>query len=131
MKLKITIEDKTYDVEVEAIEPETTVRSNGSHMLEPAALKMPIDVRTAPAPAQSLVDEEKVCRSPISGVVVSVKAQPGQNIQNGDVLLVLEAMKMETNITAPRDGKVSRVTVQAGDAVQNGQVVVEFEAWKI
>ena len=52
---------------------------------------------------------------------------PGQAIQVGDILLVLEAMKMETNITAPLKGKVTAVKAAAGDSVQVGQVVVEFE----
>ena len=56
-----------------------------------------------------------------------VAAQPGQSLQTGDVLLVLEAMKMETNITAPKPGKVSAIPVAQGDSVQAGQVVVEFE----
>jgi methylmalonyl-CoA carboxyltransferase small subunit len=73
------------------------------------------------------VNEAKVCRSPISGVVVKLAAQPGQSIQPGDILMVLEAMKMETNITAPIAGKISKINVNAGDGVQGGQVLVEFE----
>jgi methylmalonyl-CoA carboxyltransferase small subunit len=73
------------------------------------------------------VHEDKVCRSPIAGIVVKVTAQPGQSIQTGDTLLVLEAMKMETNITAPVSGKVLKINVGQGDAVQGGQVLVEFE----
>jgi methylmalonyl-CoA carboxyltransferase small subunit len=59
--------------------------------------------------------------------VVKAAAQPGQQIQVGDTLLVLEAMKMETNITAPIAGKVAKVNVNVGDSVQGGQVLVEFE----
>jgi methylmalonyl-CoA carboxyltransferase small subunit len=59
--------------------------------------------------------------------VVRVMAHAGQSIQVGDVLLVLEAMKMETNITAPVSGKLAAVKVNAGESVQSGQVVVEFE----
>jgi biotin carboxyl carrier protein len=58
---------------------------------------------------------------------VRVMAHAGQSIQVGDVLLVLEAMKMETNITAPVSGKLAAVKVSAGESVQSGQVVVEFE----
>jgi methylmalonyl-CoA carboxyltransferase small subunit len=72
-------------------------------------------------------DESKVCRSPISGVVVRFTAQVGQTSQANDVLLVLEAMKVETVITSPVAGKVAKVNVTAGDAVQSGQVLVEFE----
>ena len=71
--------------------------------------------------------EDKVCRSPVSGLVASVIAQPGQTLQVGDGLLVLEAMKMETQVTASAAGKVAAIKVKAGDSVQAGQVLVEFE----
>jgi methylmalonyl-CoA carboxyltransferase small subunit len=74
-----------------------------------------------------VANEDKVCRSPISGIVVKVASQPGQQIQTGDTLLVLEAMKMETNITAPVAGKIAKINVNQGDGVQSGQVLVEFE----
>src|SRR5436853_99874 len=86
---------------------------------QPAA-GTPPPPRPGPAPA---ADESKVCRSPIAGVVVRVSAQVGQAIQANDVLLVLEAMKMETVITSPLAGKVAQVNVRAGDAVQGGQVL--------
>jgi methylmalonyl-CoA carboxyltransferase small subunit len=60
-------------------------------------------------------------------VVVRVAVQAGQTIQVNDVLLVLEAMKMETVITSPVAGKVARVHVNPGDAVQSEQVLVELE----
>ena len=59
--------------------------------------------------------------------MIRVAAQVGQSLQTGDVLLVLEAMKMETNITAPGPGKIAAIPVKEGDSVQSGQVVVEFE----
>ena len=68
-----------------------------------------------------------VCRSPMAGVVVKINVQVGQQLQENDLLMVLEAMKMETNITAPMAGKVKAVTVSPGDAVTVDQVVVEFE----
>ena len=61
-----------------------------------------------------------ICRSPFSGTVSKISAQAGQTIQVNDVLLVLEAMKMETVITAPIAGKVTKVNVNVGDAVQQG-----------
>ncbi len=56
-----------------------------------------------------------------------IAAQVGQQIQVGDGVLVLEAMKMETDITAPAAGSVRAVNVQVGDSVTGGQVLVEFE----
>jgi methylmalonyl-CoA carboxyltransferase small subunit len=75
----------------------------------------------------AVADESKVCRSPVAGVVVRVNAQVGQQIQANDPLLVLEAMKMETNITAPVAGKIKAINANVGDGVQVGQVLVEFE----
>jgi methylmalonyl-CoA carboxyltransferase small subunit len=58
---------------------------------------------------------------------VKVLAQVGQSIQANDILVVLEAMKMETTITSPVAGKIAKVNVAVGDPVKGGQVVVEFE----
>jgi len=88
----------------------------------------PVPAARAQAPAaEENVDEEKVCRSPVAGVVIKVNVEPGQAIQADELLMVLEAMKMETNVTAPGAGKVKEVKVAAGDAVKVNQIVVEFE----
>jgi methylmalonyl-CoA carboxyltransferase small subunit len=60
-------------------------------------------------------------------VVIKVNVQPGQPIQANDLLVVLEAMKMETNVTAAVAGKVKNVRVAQGDPVKVNQVVIEFE----
>jgi methylmalonyl-CoA carboxyltransferase small subunit len=125
VKLKITVDGKIYEVEVEASEPEPApVASPLPPVRLPATAMVP---PPAPAAAQPVADEGKVCRSPISGTVVRVTAQPGQAMQVGDILLVLEAMKMETNITAPVAAKVARLGAAVGEAVKTGQVLVEFE----
>jgi methylmalonyl-CoA carboxyltransferase small subunit len=82
---------------------------------------------TGTTKSTEVVDESKVCRSPFAGTVSRIAAQVGQTIQVNDVLMVLEAMKMETMITAPVSGKVARIDVKVGDAVQQGQLLVEFE----
>lgn len=126
MKLNITIDEKTYEVEVEAAEPASPAPPawNGVNLGS-----VPVRTVAPPPPAPTAApsaNEDKVCRSPVSGIVVRVAAQVGQTIQPGDLLLVLEAMKMETNITAPAAGKVAAIPLQQGDSVQAGQVVVEF-----
>jgi len=129
LKLKITVDGKVYEVDVEVAEPEPPqpgyVPPAGAQQAKVAATG-PAAASAMPGPAP-VADESKVCRSPISGVVVLVSAQVGQAIQVNDVLLVLEAMKMETVITSPISGKVDKVNAKAGDAVQTGQVLVEFE----
>ena len=133
MKLKITVDGKTYEVDVEVAPPEHPIYGVGGYFpMSPARVPAPAPAAAPPAMAAGgdsgvPVNEEKVCRSPISGIVVRVTAQVGQQIQVGDGVLVLEAMKMETDITAPVAGKVSTINVAVGDSVKGGQVLVEFE----
>ncbi|WEN41676.1 Methylmalonyl-CoA carboxyltransferase 1.3S subunit [Thauera sp. GDN1] len=129
MKLRITLNDKTFEVEVEAAEADTTTLPP-AYPIGSAVLSGSV-ASTPPAPSSvaydPAVDEAKVCRSPVSGIVVRLIAQRGQSLQVGDPLMVLEAMKMETNITAPIAGRIAALSVAEGDNVQSGQVVVEFE----
>lgn len=129
MRLNITIDERTFEVDVEAAEPESPVLpySVSGLSMGSAALRVPAAAAARPASAAPVANEDKVCRSPVSGIVVRVAAQVGQSLQKGDILLVLEAMKMETNITAPGPGKIAAIRVNQGEGVQSGQVVVEFE----
>ncbi len=138
MKLNITVDGKAYEVEVEVPQEEQYgPRALGGY-IPPYAPTSAVTLPSAPVPtpiptkpnghaAEGPVDEDKVCRSPIAGVVIKVNAQEGQELQVDDLMMVLEAMKMETNVTAPVAGKVKKVNVDPGDAVQVGQVLVEFE----
>jgi methylmalonyl-CoA carboxyltransferase small subunit len=130
LKLKITVDGKLYEVDVEVFEPEQApigYYAPSGHARVPAAAPVAAPLPAAGKAGAPVADESKVCRSPFSGTVSKVSAQPGQTIQVNDVLLVLEAMKMETVITAPIAGKVAKINFNVGDAVQQGQVLVEFE----
>jgi methylmalonyl-CoA carboxyltransferase small subunit len=129
VKLKVTVDGKTYEVDVEATEPE---QPRPGYVPPAAQVRIPAAPSAAAPPAagqprETVADESKVCRSPIAGVVVRISAQLGQQIQANDVLMVLEAMKMETSITSPVSGKIARVNLNAGDGVQGGQVLIEFD----
>jgi biotin carboxyl carrier protein len=132
LKLKITVDGKLYEVDVEVFEPES---AHPGYFLGPGHARVPAGSPVIPtlppspvtAGPSPVANESKVCRSPFAGAVTKVSVQAGQTIQVNDVLLILEAMKMETVITAPIAGKASRVNVNEGDAVQQGQVLVEFE----
>ncbi|HOL70219.1 MAG TPA: biotin/lipoyl-binding protein [Bryobacteraceae bacterium] len=132
MRLKITIDGKAYEVDVEVSEEE---RRAGVPVYYPprpttalrSAPATPPPLGGGTAPAHDVADESKVCRAPVAGIVVRVNTHPGQQIQVNDPLLVLEAMKMETNITSPVAGTVKAVNANLGDAVKPGQVLVEFE----
>lgn len=131
MQLTLTIDGKKYLVDVEVEEGEE-VRQPGSFPEPVSTLKAaPPPPPTPAAPQQSAppVDagNEKICRSPIAGVVFKIVAQEGQQLQADDLLVVLEAMKMETNITAHMSGKVKKILVALGEAVKPGQAIAEFE----
>ena len=121
--MKITVDGETYEVDVEAVQPEAAPAPPREYVTQPAPIRVP----AAPSRPTAPTNEEKVCRSPIAGVAVRIAVQPGQTLQVGDILLVLEAMKMETNITSPVAGKIAAIKVAQGDAVQAGEVVAEFE----
>jgi methylmalonyl-CoA carboxyltransferase small subunit len=130
VRLKITIDNRTYDVDVEVSEEERQVGGRAYYASRPSTA-----VRSAPAPLAAsggaapapAADESKVCRAPVACIVVRINTHEGQQIQENDPLLVLEAMKMETNITSPVSGKVKTIGTGVGDAVQPGQILVEFE----
>ena len=128
MKLKITVDGRVYEAEVEVLEPEQPhpgyVPPAGQTRVHAAGPVAAPPVQSSRAP---VADESKVCRSPFAGVVSRVSVQVGQSIQVNDVLMVLEAMKMETVITAPTAGKVAKINANVGGAVQQGQVLVELE----
>ena len=68
------------------------------------------------------------CGSPVSGLVVSVTAKVGDPVEPGDLVVMLEAMKMQTRVTAPPDAtKVKAIRVSRGEAVKLSQILVEFE----
>src|SRR5208282_4313457 len=71
--------------------------------------------------------DEKLCHSPVMGLVIKVNVAPGQAVEAGALMVVLEAMKMETNLTAPRAATVKSVHVKPGDPVKVKQLLMEFE----
>ncbi len=129
MKLQIGIDGKNYEVDVEVLEEDSTIRTLGPASRQVVAPKPPVSASPKPTHrgSDTLPDNSKVCRSPVAGVVLRLSVQPGQTVQANDPLLVLEAMKMETNLTAPSAGIVKSLLAQPGDAVKVGQVLVELE----
>ena len=129
MKLKIGIDGNEYVVDIEVLEDDNVAPVYVAPHGQPTTVQ-PVTVAipgAEAAPADANVDESKVCRSPVAGVVVKLNVQPGQTLQTNDLMMVLEAMKMETNITAPVAGKIKKITVAHGDGVKVNQVLVEFE----
>ena len=130
LKLQIGIDGKSYEVDVEVLEDDATPRplSYAPRPAQSAAPAAPVASASAPAAAVESAAEDKLLRSPVTGIVIKVNVEPGQVVKANDLVVVLEAMKMETNVSAHGAGKVKNVRVAAGDSVKVGQVIVEFEA---
>ena len=122
MKLQITIDGKAYAVDVEVLEDdEEAAPSYGTHPVAHATDSHVL------GHADTWDSERKICRSPVMGLVIKVNVEQGQAVQAGELVVVLEAMKMETNVTAPRAGIVKSVHVKPGDPVKVNQLMMEME----
>ena len=129
MRLRITIEGKTYEAEVEILEDEESEHPYVPYTPAPASYTPP-PISLPPSPVTTMDtsgDGAKVYRSPVTGLVIQVNVEPGQQVQSNDVLMVLEAMKMENQVTAIHAGTVKSVNVVPGNSVKVHQVLLEFE----
>jgi len=130
MKLQISIDGQTYEVEVEVAENDCLPQMQDNRPTPASATIQSTVLRTPSKPGSALDPdnhEAKLCRSPLAGIVVHVPVAPGQQLQVNDLMVVLEAMKMETAITAPVEGKLKSVNVAPGESVKANQVLVEFD----
>jgi len=130
VKLQILIDGTMYEAEVEVAQDDYPLQTQDNRPAPATATIQSTVLRTPPKPGSSLesnVDESKLCRSPVAGIVVRVNVQPGQQLQVNDLMVVLEAMKMETNVTAPIAGKLKSVNVSPRDTVKVNEILVEFE----
>lgn len=120
----ITVNGNVYEVSVEEGTPAAAAPAPAPKAVPKAAPKAPAPA-PAPAPkaASGAVGSVKVT-APMPGKIVSVKANAGAAVKKGEILLILEAMKMENEIVAPQDGTVASIDVTAGASVNPGQVLV-------
>ena len=114
----ITVNGNVYDVTVE----------EGSGVATPVV--QPVAPKAAPAPAKKAAPKAAAgaqggvkVNAPMPGKILGVKASAGQAVKKGDVLLILEAMKMENEIVAPQDGTVASINVTVGEQVEAGAVI--------
>ena len=128
-KLRITVEGKTYEVEVEilgsriasvapAAAPAPAAPAVSAPVAAPAASA---PKKAAPAPAGA---NDVAC--PLAAVVVAVNVKEGQKVKAGDLLVTLEAMKMNTPVNSPADGTVAKICVSAGQSVNEGEVLLSL-----
>lgn len=129
-QLKITVNGTAYDVQVEEVScnaaPTTSVATQ-SAAPAPIAAETPKGAEPAPAAAISAAPSGEVITCPMPGTIVSVNVAPGKSVKKGDVLVILEAMKMENEIMAPHDAVVIGVHVNKGDTVNSGIPLVSLQ----
>ena len=145
MKYVATINGKKYEVEVEKLEAYKSLDRNGvaapaapvlpasAPVQRPAApAPAPVAAAPAPAPAPAAAPAPKAAapagattvEAPMPGKILNIKVSEGQAVKFGEVVVIMEAMKMETEIVAPADGTVSKILVKVGDSVDTGAALV-------
>ena len=121
MKYTAIVNGKTYEVEIERV---STGRSIG-HAAAPAYAAAPASApAAAPAPAPAPAASGGAVVSPMPGSILDVRVNVGDTVAEGQVIVMLEAMKMEIEIKAETAGVVSAVNVKKGDMVESGSVLV-------
>ena len=127
---KVTVNGQSYDVTVEEV-GEGAPPVSGSRAAVPAPPSAP---KPAPAPSSALAASGSPqaragaiqVRAPMPGTLLGYKVAQGQAVKRGDVLLILEAMKMENEIVAPADGSVATLRATEGAAVSTGDLLIEL-----
>ncbi len=130
-KLKITVEGKTYEVEVEEIGAQGSA-AVAAPKAAPKAAPAPAAQKAAPTASQQpakeapkgAAGEGEIVPAPIPGKVLSIKVKQGDTVGAGQVVMILEAMKMENEITAPIDGQIKDIRVTEGQAVNSGDTML-------
>lgn len=128
MKYQIALNGRTYEVEVELSEPMTMGTFQTYMPAAPATpvVAAPVTVAPAAAPvaAPAVTGTGEAVTAPMPGTILNVNVTQGQQVKEGDVLCVLEAMKMENEIMAPKNGTVTQVVTSKGSSVDTGAVLV-------
>ena len=127
MKYKVTLNNRVYEVEVEQGQAMLIDEYELSSPSGPAAPAVPVAaapaaMTAAPAAPVSVAAGEPV-KSPMPGNILRIEVSQGQQVNEGDVLMVLEAMKMENEIVAPKSGTIAQIAVSKGAVVETGAVL--------
>lgn len=118
---RITVNGNVYDVEVEELGTGAATQTAA-----PKAAPKAVAAPKAAAPATAGSEGAVKVNSPMPGKILSVKASVGQAVKRGEVIMILEAMKMENEIVAPSDGTIASINVNEGASVEAGSVLASL-----
>jgi biotin carboxyl carrier protein len=117
--VEVTVNGKAYSVEVERETSKVTAPTRRPAVAPAASAPAPAAAPAAPSASTKTVN------APLPGNIIKIACTVGQAVKTGDVLVVMEAMKMENNIVAESTGTVKNIFVQQGQTVQSGDALVE------
>ncbi len=132
-KLLITVNGKRYEVDVEVVHDDEIIENQPAFRPPPRTMDSYVTPVTTPLPptgsgkGKGGSGDKKSLTSPINGVILEIPVKEGQPVKQNDVLFILEAMKMKTNISSPQTGKVKTIKVKVGDKIEAGHVLLTFE----
>lgn len=124
-KLKITVEGKTYEVVVEIPDEGKSAGPAPVRVVSASPVSAPVSApakAAAPAPASGPGD----VISPLTGKIAAIAVEVGAEVKEGDPIITVEAMKMNTYVNATQSGKVTAINVQVGDGVEEGQALLRI-----
>lgn len=125
MKYKVTLNNRVYEVEVEQGE---AMLVDEYELAAPAVPAAPVPAAAAAAPAAAPAAAVSVAagepvKSPMPGNILRIEVAQGQQVKEGDVIMILEAMKMENEIVATKSGTIAQIAVSKGAVVETGAVL--------
>ena len=126
MKYKVKLNGKIYEVEVEKGEAELLAEYDAISAPAASPAATPVAAAAPAAAAAAPAATGNATPSPLPGTVVSVKKNVGDKVKAGEVVMLIEAMKMENEITATKDGTVVAILAPKGTAVQVGTALFEI-----
>ena len=129
MKFEVTINNNIYEVDVDETEAQVRKVGETAEVKQAAPVSVPAaepqKKEAAPAPVTAAGGERVT--APISGIILDIKKNKGESVKKGEILFIIEAMKMENEIYSPRDGVVADITIAKGASVNTGELIAVLQ----
>lgn len=128
-KYRITLEGKVYEMEIELLAENTSAKAAGKREykeFKTTSKDATVNVMD-PAVQKQTVNNTGAVAAPMPGTVLRIEKREGAEVKAGELIMILEAMKMENEITAPVDGTITKMNCEVGETVAGGEVLFELK----